>query len=223
MLFRQRGLFAANVRSAASRKVGMGDLRFSASGSPPAAIRERCFAAASRAWASPTSGYRPKPMSRRLPLITTRRIQDRAPVFEVFRWRPSPSPCLPQMKSQQAGRLLVVSSITAPRGSSRRELPHGVEGRRECLRARAALELAPYGTTANTVSPGSILTEGIAQTRGDEAVKEFSRVIPAGHLGDPENVAYALLYLASDQARFVTGHDIVLDGGQILPEHQLDP
>ena len=43
----------------------------------------------------------------------------------------------------------------------------------------------------------------------------------AGHLGDPEDVAFALVYLAFDQARFVTGHDIVLDGGQILPERPL--
>ena len=127
--------------------------------------------------------------------------------------------CLPQMKSQRAGRLLVVSSITGPRvGLPDVSCYMASKGGVNAFVRGAALELAPFGITANTVSPGSILTEGIAQARGDEAVAEFSRVIPAGHLGDPEDVAYALVYLASDQARFVTGHDIVLDGGQILPE-----
>ena len=130
--------------------------------------------------------------------------------------------CLPQMKSQRAGRLLVVSSITGPRvGLPDVSCYMASKGGVNAFVRAAALELAPYNITANTVSPGSILTEGIAQARGDEAVKEFSRVIPAGHLGDPEDVAYALVYLASDQARFVTGHDIVLDGGQILPERPL--
>ena len=129
--------------------------------------------------------------------------------------------CLPQMKSQRAGRLLVVSSITGPRvGLPDVSCYMASKGGVNAFVRGAALELAPYNITANTVSPGSILTEGIAQARGDEAVKA-SRVIPAGHLGDPEDVAYALVYLASDQARFVTGHDIVLDGGQILPERPL--
>ena len=130
--------------------------------------------------------------------------------------------CLPQMKSQRAGRLLVVSSITGPRvGLPDVSCYMASKGGVNAFVRGAALELAPYNITANTVSPGSILTEGIAQARGEEAVKAFSRIIPAGHLGDPEDVAYALVYLASDQARFVTGHDIVLDGGQILPERPL--
>ena len=127
--------------------------------------------------------------------------------------------CLPQMKSQRAGRLLVVSSITGPRvGMADVSAYMASKGGVNAFVRGAALELAPYNITANTVSPGTIMTEGIAAARGPEAVQEFSRVIPAGHLGEPEDVAYALVYLASDQARFVTGHDIVLDGGQILPE-----
>ena len=127
--------------------------------------------------------------------------------------------CLPQMKSQRAGRLLVVSSITGPRvGLPDVSCYMASKGGVNAFVRGAALELAPYNITANTVSPGTIMTEGIAAARGNEAVQAFRRVIPAGRLGDPEDVAYALMYLASDQARFVTGHDIVLDGGQVLPE-----
>ena len=127
--------------------------------------------------------------------------------------------CLPQMKSQRAGRLLVVSSITGPRvGMADVSCYMASKGGVNAFVRGAALELAPYNITANTVSPGTIMTEGIVAARGPEAVQAFSKVIPAGFLGEPEDIAYALVYLASDQARFVTGHDIVLDGGQILPE-----
>ena len=76
--------------------------------------------------------------------------------------------CLPQMKSQRAGRLLLVSSITGPRvGLPDVSCYMASKGGVNAFVRGAALELAPYNITANTVSPGSILTEGIAQARGD--------------------------------------------------------
>ncbi len=127
--------------------------------------------------------------------------------------------CIPQMKGQRSGRLLVVSSITGPRvGLPDVSCYMASKGGVNAFVRGAALELAPYNITANTVSPGTIMTEGITAALGEQAVQEFNRVIPAGHVGDPDDVAYALVYLASDQARYVTGHDIVIDGGQILPE-----
>jgi 3-oxoacyl-[acyl-carrier protein] reductase len=127
--------------------------------------------------------------------------------------------CMPQMKSQKSGRLLVVSSITGPHvGLPDVSCYMASKGGVNAFVKGAALELAPYNITANTVSPGTIMTEGIAAARGPEEVEKFNAVIPAGYIGAPEDVAYALLFLASDQARYVTGHDIVLDGGQILPE-----
>ena len=84
--------------------------------------------------------------------------------------------CLPRMKSQRAGRLLVVSSITGPRvGLPDVSCYMASKGGVNAFVRGAALELAPLGITANTVSPGSILTEGIAAARGPEAVQEFSR------------------------------------------------
>ena len=81
----------------------------------------------------------------------------------------------------------------------------------------ASLELAKYNITVNGVSPGSIMTEGLAEL-GGEALKEISDIIPAGYIGEPEDIAYALLYFASDQSRYVTGQILVVDGGQVLPE-----
>ena len=69
----------------------------------------------------------------------------------------------------------------------------------------------------NGGSPGAIMTEGL-QDLGGEALEEVRQIIPAGYIGEPDDIAYALLYLASDQARYVTGQILVVDGGQILPE-----
>ena len=61
------------------------------------------------------------------------------------------------------------------------------------------------------------MTEGL-EALGGEALDEIRGIIPAGYIGDPEDIAYALLYFASEQARYVTGQILVVDGGQILPE-----
>ena len=126
--------------------------------------------------------------------------------------------CIPQMKKQKSGRIVVVSSITGPQvgwpGLCHYMASTG--GANAFIRG-ASLELAKYNITVNGVSPGSIMTEGL-QELGGEALEEVRQIIPAGYIGDPEDIAYALLYFASDQARYVTGQILVVDGGQILPE-----
>ncbi len=127
--------------------------------------------------------------------------------------------CAPQMIAQAGGRIVVISSITGPNvgwpGLSHYMASKG--GANAFVRG-AALEFAKHNITVNGVSPGSIMTEGL-QELGGEQVAEIEAVIPAGYIGDPEDIAYAVVYFASDQARFVTGQILVLDGGQILPEH----
>ena len=53
---------------------------------------------------------------------------------------------------------------------------------------------------------------------GGDQVNEITAIIPVGYIGETEDIAYAAVYLASDQARYITGQALVLDGGQILPE-----
>ena len=126
--------------------------------------------------------------------------------------------CAPQMKQQNQGRIVMVSSITGPNvgwpGLSHYMASKG--GLNAFVKA-IALELAKYNITVNAVSPGSIMTEGLQELGGD-ALDDIKAIIPAGYIGEPEDIAYALVYFASDQARFVTGQALVLDGGQILPE-----
>ena len=125
---------------------------------------------------------------------------------------------LPQMKKQQYGRILFTTSITGPRtgipGQSHYAATKaGMNG----LIHSAALELAKYNITINGVEPGNILTEGLTEL-GKSHIDQMAASIPLGRLGRPEDVAYAMLFLASDEAAWITGTTIVVDGGQILPE-----
>jgi 3-oxoacyl-[acyl-carrier protein] reductase len=81
----------------------------------------------------------------------------------------------------------------------------------------AALELAPDAITINAVLPGSIRTEGL-DGLGKEAIDKMVACIPQRRLGTPADIASAIMYFASEEASFVTGQTLVVDGGQTLPE-----
>lgn len=127
--------------------------------------------------------------------------------------------CLPQMITQKYGKIVVTSSITGPK-TGNPGLAHyaatkaGING----FIRTAAIEFAKHNITVNGVEPGNILTEGMKQQLGPEYIRAQEQSIPMGRLGEPEDVAYAMLFLASDESRYITGQTIVVDGGQILPE-----
>ncbi|MCX4699599.1 SDR family NAD(P)-dependent oxidoreductase [Streptomyces sp. NBC_01373] len=76
----------------------------------------------------------------------------------------------------------------------------------------AALEYGPYGIRVNTVSPGLIDREGLAEA-WPEGVRRWERAAPLGRLGRPEDVGDACVFLASQLASWITGQDLVVDGG----------
>ena len=82
------------------------------------------------------------------------------------------------------------------------------------LTRTAALELAPFGIRVNSVAPGFIKTE---MTRGIQSNKEADSFIasstPLGYMGEPEDIAYAVTYLASEESKYVTGSVLYVDGG----------
>jgi 3-oxoacyl-[acyl-carrier protein] reductase len=127
--------------------------------------------------------------------------------------------CLRPMKAQGYGRMVFTSSITGPRVTSPGHGHYSASkaGINGFIRA-AALEFAGYGITVNGVEPGNILTEGMKQHRSPEFIRGMEESVPLGRLGTPRDVANAVLYLASDDAEYVTGTTIVVDGGQTLPE-----
>jgi 3-oxoacyl-[acyl-carrier protein] reductase len=127
--------------------------------------------------------------------------------------------CIPAMRAQAYGRVVLTSSITGPRVTSPGHGHYSASkaGINGLIRA-AALELAPHGITVNGVEPGNIMTEGVGAHRSPEFVAAMERSVPLGRLGTPQDVAHAVLFLASDEAAYITGTTVIVDGGQILPE-----
>jgi 3-oxoacyl-[acyl-carrier protein] reductase len=126
--------------------------------------------------------------------------------------------CLARMKGQGWGRVVLTSSITGPVTGFPGWAHYGATkaGMLGFMRT-AALEFARHGVTVNAVLPGNIRTEGLAGL-GEEYLRRMERSIPLGVLGEPEDVGHAALSLASDEARFITGQTLIVDGGQTLPE-----
>jgi 3-oxoacyl-[acyl-carrier protein] reductase len=81
----------------------------------------------------------------------------------------------------------------------------------------AALEVAGAGITVNAVLPGNIATPGFGDL-GPEHEAAMLAAIPLGVFGEPEDVGWSVRFLASPEARYITGQTLVIDGGQVLPE-----
>lgn len=125
---------------------------------------------------------------------------------------------LPALKRSDAGRILVTSSITGPRVAMIHAAHYaaakaGVNG---FIKA-AALELAQHGITVNGVEPGLIAKDHgrLSETATRERIERY---IPLRRSGRSEDIGYAMLYLASAEAGWVTGQTLIVDGGMTLPE-----
>ena len=119
------------------------------------------------------------------------------------------------MMSQRHGRIINISSVAShfgnPGQSNYAASKGGIEGMTRCL----AAELGKRGITVNAVAPGFIetdMTEDIRNMAEGEIVKKIS----CRRLGNAEDIAHATAYLASDEASYVTGHVLVVDGGLTL-------
>jgi 3-oxoacyl-[acyl-carrier protein] reductase len=130
--------------------------------------------------------------------------------------------CRSGLRSSGRGRVVVTSSITGPITGYPGLSHYGASKAAQLGFVRsAALELAPDGITVNAVLPGSIRTEGL-DGLGAAAIAKMEACIPQRRLGSPADIASAAVYFASEEAGFVTGQTLVVDGGQTLPELPLD-
>jgi 3-oxoacyl-[acyl-carrier protein] reductase len=129
--------------------------------------------------------------------------------------------CLPALKARGKGRIVITSSITGPITGYPGWSHYGASkaGQLGFVRT-AAIELAPYNITINAVLPGNIRTEGV-EALGPEYMARMTSAIPQRRLGSVEDVAYAALFLASDEAAFISGQTLIVDGGQVLPESHM--
>lgn len=124
---------------------------------------------------------------------------------------------LEQMLKQKKGAIVNNSSVAGLVGfqniAAYTASKHGVIG----LTKTAALEYARLGVRVNAVCPGVIKTPMVDRFTGKvkEVEKQFESMEPVGRMGDPEEVAQAVLWLCSDAASFVTGHALAVDGGWI--------
>jgi 3-oxoacyl-[acyl-carrier protein] reductase len=126
--------------------------------------------------------------------------------------------CLPALRESAHGRVILTSSITGPITGFAGWSHYGASkaGQLGFMRS-AALELAPHGITVNAVLPGNVITEGLADL-GEEYMQEMTASVPLRRLGTVDEIGYAALFLATDEAAYITGQTIVVDGGQVLPE-----
>jgi 3-oxoacyl-[acyl-carrier protein] reductase len=126
----------------------------------------------------------------------------------------------PHMRKAKFGRIVSVSSKAALRPGARRATYAASKAAILGFTRSLALDLAPFGITVNAVCPGPIRTSRAISTNrreyGDDleiGFRERSKAIPVGRFGTPEEVASMIAYLASDEAAFVTGQAIGVDGG----------
>ena len=126
--------------------------------------------------------------------------------------------CTPAMLARGYGRIVLTSSITGPVTGQVGYAHYGASKAAMLGMMRsAAVELATSGITVNAVMPGNIETEGLGDT-GDAHRRLMLSSIPMGAFGTPEDVGWAVRFLVSPEAGYVTGQTLIVDGGQVLPE-----
>ena len=126
--------------------------------------------------------------------------------------------CLPQLTKSGRGRIVLTSSITGPNTGYPGWSHYGASkaGQLGFMRT-AAIEFALSGITINAILPGNIATEGLLSLGADYAAG-MAAAIPMKRLGTVEDIANAALFFATDEAGYITGQTLVVDGGQLLPE-----
>ncbi|WP_203434120.1 SDR family NAD(P)-dependent oxidoreductase [Jiangella asiatica] len=119
------------------------------------------------------------------------------------------------MRARRFGRIVQIDSEVADRPPPGRSAYATAKSAQIGLTRSWARELAPHGITVNTIAPGFIPVERHADVPA-EIRTAYLNSVPAGRMGTPEDIAHAVSFLASDEAGFVTGQRIVVDGGRAL-------
>jgi len=120
---------------------------------------------------------------------------------------------LPAMTAQGYGRIVNTGAVAGKIGGPNMALYSAVKGGVIAFTKALALETAPHAITVNCICPGPIATPGLQRVFADQDVRAVTGIVPLGRLGTPEEVASAVLYLASDDASFITGQALSVDGG----------
>jgi len=121
-----------------------------------------------------------------------------------------------QMKSRRSGRIVNVASIAGTvckRGAGAYSSSKlGLVG----FTRAAAIDLAPFGVLVNAVSPGTTQTEMVERILAEEQKRTFVAGIPMGRFARPQEIANAVVFLASDLNTYITGQNLIVDGGTVI-------
>jgi 3-oxoacyl-[acyl-carrier protein] reductase len=123
---------------------------------------------------------------------------------------------MPGMRRQGRGRIINIASLAGESGGIAAGVDYAAsKGGLLTLTRKLALEVAPYGITVNAIAPGTTRTPMI-EAMPPAARDALQAKIPLGRLGEPEDVAFAVCFLASDEASFITGATLDVNGGLLM-------
>ena len=121
---------------------------------------------------------------------------------------------IPEMRKAGGGSIINLSSVAGLVGSADSAAYNASKGAVRLLTKSTAIQYAKEDIRANSIHPGTIETPMTADLLAGDGRQDRMNRTPLGRLGRPEDVAYGVLYLASDEASFVTGSELVIDGGR---------
>ena len=125
---------------------------------------------------------------------------------------------IPLMKGRGWGRIINLGSLAGRSTSAGTSPAHygAAKAAVSVLTQYIAKEVGPYGITANTVAPGTTLTERAKKGLTPEKKEMFTKACPLGHLAEPEEISDVITFLASDASRYITGATIDVNGGRLM-------
>jgi len=121
---------------------------------------------------------------------------------------------IPEMRKAGGGSIVNISSVSGMGGQEGVQAGYNAsKGAVRILTKATAIQYAREGIRVNSVHPGAIATAMTEPQRSDPAGDQIISLVPMGRYAQPEEVAYGVLYLASDESSYVTGSELVIDGG----------
>ncbi len=118
-----------------------------------------------------------------------------------------------KMAERKSGSIINIASLSGQKGGVGRSAYGASKAGVELLNKVMAVELADFGINVNAIAPGPILTEVSKTMHTLETREAYHRLVPQRRYGEPEEIADAAVFLASDEARYITGHTLNVDGG----------
>ncbi len=124
-------------------------------------------------------------------------------------------PVIDGMRNRKWGRIIQISSINGQKGQYGQANYAASKAGMHGFTISLAQENAKFGITVNTVSPGYVATDMVMAVPEDVRNK-IAAQIPVGRLGEPDEIAYAVSFFVSDEARWITGANLAINGGQYM-------